>query len=130
MRNRNRAARGYILMITLLLVSVMGILAVSYLLVSSSDYRIAVREEWGIRAFYLARSGLEYYSVNSSAFSPGDRKRLEIEGDTGRQLFEIKVTENDVISTGIIASDSGSEVLRRALKAPQGDIRRWYEVSP
>lgn len=129
MRNRSRATQGYILMMTLLLVSIMGILAVSYLLVSSNDYRVATREEWSIRAFYLARCGLEYYGANSSSINSGEKKRIEIEGETGRQFCEIEVIENDVISTGIIANDSGDEVFHKTLKAPQGDIYRWYEVS-
>lgn len=125
-RNPSRA-RGSILMITLMLLSIIGILAVSFLMIGTQDYSVAARQEWNTRTFYLARSGLEYYEANKAAMPSGTQKRVTIDTAGGTEYCEVEVGDTYVTATGIITGGS-SPVASRTLKAPCLDTGSWYEV--
>jgi Tfp pilus assembly protein PilX len=122
-----RKTQGTILVLTLLLVTVMAMLAVSYLLLSTQDYRVAKGEEWSARTFYLARSGLEYYALNQAAMPPGTKQKIAVE--EGSLYFDIEVTDTEVIATGIEADSSGRALAQKSLRARLGDVGRWYEAA-
>lgn len=122
-----RKNRGTILVLTLMLISVMALLAVSHLLLGTQDYRVAKGEEWSDQTFYLARSGLEYYALNQAAMPPGTRQKIAVE--EGALYFDIEVTDTEVIATGIIADSSGRALAKKSLRARLGDVGRWYEAA-
>jgi hypothetical protein len=120
--------KGSILMITLMLLSVMGILAVSFLLIGAQDYRVSKRAEWSVRSFYLARSGLEYYANNAGSMPSGTTKTITVETEGQNDYCEITVGDDEVIATGIIDHASGEKMSQRSLKAPTTDVGSWHEV--
>jgi Tfp pilus assembly protein PilX len=123
-----RKEHGTILMITLMLLSIMGILAVSFLLISTQDYRVAAREEWNTRTFYSARSGLEYYEVNQAAMPAGTKKKITID-EEGSLYCDIEVTDTEIISAGIVTGSGGDILAQRIIRAHVGDVGRWYEAA-
>jgi hypothetical protein len=112
-----------------MLLSVMGILAVSFLLIGTQDYRVAKWEEQSTRTFYLARSGLEYYALHEGSMPPGTKKTITIETEGQKDFCEIDVGADEVTATGIIAHDSGERIAQRTLKAPCRDLGTWHEVA-
>lgn len=126
---KSKKRKGSIMMMTLLVVAVVGTLAVSFMLVSTQDFQIAKVENSGIRALYMARSGLEYYGANQRDMEPGTKKRIEIQGEMEKQYCDIEVKTEEVLSTGVISTKSGQVICKKTLKAPYGDILRWYEIS-
>jgi hypothetical protein len=128
MKSGSHKNHGMILMITLMLLSVMGILAVSFLLIGAQDYWIAKRQEWNIRSFYLARSGLEYYVIHQGSMPSGTTKTITIETEGQTDHCEIEVGDDEVIATGFIAHESGERMAQRSLKAPTMDVGNWHEV--
>jgi|WetSurMetagenome_2_1015567.scaffolds.fasta_scaffold365973_2 Tfp pilus assembly protein PilX len=128
MKKAPHTTRGSILMITLMLLCVMGILAVSFLLIGVRDYRVSKHAEWSVRSFYLARSGLEYYAINAGSMPSGTTKTITVETEGQKDYCEIVVGDDFVIATGIIAHESGEKIAQRSLKAPTTDVGSWYEV--
>ena len=121
-------SRGSLLMIVLMLLSVMGILAVTYLLIGTEDYSVASRQEWNARTFFLGRSGLEYYEANQSALPAGTKTRISIDTESGTDYCDLEVSDTEVIATGIITRGQGEIAASRTLKASSLDTGSWYEV--
>lgn len=114
-------------MIVLIIVSVLGTLAVSFMLLGTRDYQVSRMEEWGVKAFYIARCGIEYYGAHRTELPPGTTKRITFAGDGGMQYCDIEVREEVVSFTGVLATEDGAPLSQRTLKAPYGDTSRWYE---
>jgi len=63
---------GGVLIVTLILMSLLMVFGISLLSILSSEYRQAATVEWGLKAFYLAQSGIEQAIVTHLALDGND----------------------------------------------------------
>lgn len=97
-----------------------------------ADYRFSAREEQRVRAFYLARSGMEYFAAEN-VLPPEDpvtkEHRLYLpEGQRDEYCIVSPDSKTGgYVYTGIIAGSDGKAIMKRSLVCPKGDIYTWYE---
>lgn len=100
------------------------ILGVAFQTLLTSDLRFGSLQQSEMIAFYLAKSGMEYYSNEGIPVEPVSIPRHD------KRRFCIITQDpgtSDVTFKGIVTDPSGKVIAQRIIVAPGGDLGAWYE---
>lgn len=130
-RTTKKLRRNGIALITALLLAVfLFILGIFFLTFIDRDVFFASKQQSNMDAYFLTRSGMEYYQATGLPANIGDPPvTIQIpQGNNQRTVTIALQSSGDIIFTGITRSISGQVKAKRTLVAPGGNIDNWYEI--
>jgi hypothetical protein len=124
--------QGAALITSLWISLILLVLAMAYLSLLSADYQFTARQGQKVKAFYLARAGMEYFAAQQVLPSPEPGTREHRLYFPQGQRSDYCVIEPDektggYVYKGTIAAPQGRIFVQRVLVCPRGDIHTWYE---
>lgn len=122
--------RGFILITSLLILTVLTVLGLAFSALVTRDLYFARRQELGTQAFYLARAGIEYYMARGLPDQQGDGSHPVIyPSDDQNSSCELEIRGKLLVSTGILRDSSEQIVHTRTLVSPLWSLGTVYEIS-
>lgn len=119
-RDSKTKSPGFALAVTLVIFSVLLILAASYMTSIEYDARFTKMQQAGIQAIFLASSGIEYY--RDTDLCPAevrvDNNKIIIENYPGKDKY-LKIT-------GIVCSAPDKEIARQTIIVPKSNLDAWH----
>jgi hypothetical protein len=124
--------RGAALITSLWISLILLVLSMAYLSLLSADYQFTARQGQKVKAFYLARAGIEYFASQKVLPSPEPSTKEHRLYFPQGQWSDYCVIEPDektggYVYKGTIAAPHGRICMQRILVCPSGDIHTWYE---
>ncbi len=126
MATHPRRIRGFLLVTTLVLSTVLFVQGLAYLNFTCTDYQFSGRMANEERAFYLAWSGMQYYAVQGIP-APDSSGVCSLAVDDGQHQCRFQKQGSDLVFVGVVENDRGKIIAERDLIAPGGNLQQWYE---
>lgn len=113
--------KGSALVTALWISVILSIIGIAFLTFIGNDYFFAGHQHSSMSAFYLARAGMELYSVEGSTGT------FQISGPS--HICTITTSGSDCVFTGTLNDSFGNTLGRRTIVAPCSNLKNWYETT-